>query len=388
MIADNTRQYFCAAIFASLLAMPLLAAENDVDARAPRVTVAVAEINEMVLQTPVTGSLVANEDVFVNTQLNGLMIDEILVEVGDTVRVNEELLLLDDRIQVAQLTQANAELFRAEASKRQANNQVASATANLAQADSVLERAQTLKDSGNISQAKFDLLVATQAAARSRLDSALDGISVATAQIQVAEAQRELAILKLSQTRIRAKVSGVISARSATVGAIAVAGGDPLFVIIRDGLIEVEVEVTETALGDLSIGNEIIFDVAGLGETLGQVRLISPVADPRTRLGKVRASLKPRSGLRAGLFASGWIIIDRYPALTVPVSAVLSDANGEFVQLVVEGKIEQRTVTAGQLWQGRREILTGLSAGEIVLARAGAFFRDGDHVTPVEGDDQ
>ncbi|MEF9605628.1 efflux RND transporter periplasmic adaptor subunit, partial [Paracoccus sp. PXZ] len=78
--------------------------------------------------------------------------------------------------------------------------------------------------------------------------------------------------------------------------------------------------------------------------------------------------------------ASGWIVTDRRQAVTVPASAILADASGERVQVVRDGRIETRKVRGGLLWQGRREILEGIAAGEQVVARAGAFFRSGDQV--------
>ena len=50
------------------------------------------------------------------------------------------------------------------------------------------------------------------------------------------------------------------------------------------------------------------------------------------------------------------------------------------VQVVRDGRVETRAVKTGLIWQGRREILSGLEPGEQVIARAGAFFRDGDRV--------
>lgn len=360
-------------------------ADEVQNVRVPSVTVARVIESEVIVRTPVTGTLVPFESVQVNTELSGLAIRQVLVEVGDFVVAGDTLLVLDERLHEAQLTQANAETFRAKASERQASSQVDTADINLVQASAALNRAKRLKESGNISQASFDQSVATEATARAALVSAQNGFSVATAQIRVAEAQYELAVLNLTRTHIRASSSGLISQRNAFVGAIAAAGGDPLFAITRDGIIEIEVEVIETALGGIKLGDTTDFEVAGVGAVAGTVRLISPTVDPRTRLGTVRVALQPSMNLRAGLFASGWIVLDTRDALTVPVQAVLSDIEGDYVQVVIDEVIAHRAVVAGQLWQGRREIMSGVTLGETVLARAGAFFRDGDHVMPVEG---
>ena len=74
---------------------------------------------------------------------------------------------------------------------------------------------------------------------------------------------------------------------------------------------------------------------------------------------------------------------DQREAITVPAGAVLADGSGERVQVIRDGRVEARPVKAGILWDGQREILDGLQPGEVVMQRAGAFFRDGDPVKPV-----
>lgn len=237
----------CAAITAS--------ADENRNVLVPSVTIARVAENSVIVRTPVTGTLVPFEDIQVNTELNGLAIMQVLAEVGDFVAAGDTLLILDERLHEAQLAQANAETVRANASERQAISQVDTADANLTQAEASLSRATRLKEMGNISQQNFEQAVTTEATARAALVSAQNGVAVAAAQILVAEAQRELAELNLSRTHIRAPASGLVSDRSAFVGAIAAAGGSPLFLITKDGTIEIEVEVIETALGGIKLGD-------------------------------------------------------------------------------------------------------------------------------------
>lgn len=133
-------------------------------------------------------------------------------------------------------------------------------------------------------------------------------------------------------------------------------------------------------------GDPAKLDIAGIGTLDGKVRIISPRVDPLTRLGKVRISLGSASGLRIGLFASGTVVTDTRNSLVLPVGAVLWDPKGPHVQVVRQGVVERRAVTAGLVSQGMREIHSGLEEGDQVLARAGAFFRDGDKVRVQQGD--
>ena len=64
----------------------------------------------------------------------------------------------------------------------------------------------------------------------------------------------------------------------------------------------------------------------------------------------------------------------------VPSTAVQSNTEGDAVTVVKDGVIEKRSIVAGILFDGKREVIKGLTAGETVLVRAGNFFRDGDLV--------
>lgn len=376
------------ACLAVVLAWPLRgpaeqAEETAIQRVIPSVTVAAVEMAEVVARVPVSGTLVARQDVQVFPQVTGYEITEILVEAGDAVEKGQVLARLATDTLTAQLAQAEAEFQRAEASVRQAQSNIDSADATFTRAVTALKRVAQLRNTGNASQAALDEAVAVEAGARAASAAASDGLAVAQAQMAQADAARSIARLNLNRAQISAPVAGLIVTRKAELGALSGGSNEPLFTLIADGEIEMSAEVIETALGNLSPDNPVEINVAGLGAVAGTVRLIPASVDPVTRLGVMRISLDAQPGLRTGLFASGWVITARREALTVPVMAVLSDDQGERVQVVKDGKVQSRPVTAGLIWQGRREIVRGLDEGEQVIARSGAFFRDGDQVQVV-----
>ncbi|WGR62873.1 efflux RND transporter periplasmic adaptor subunit (plasmid) [Paracoccus ferrooxidans] len=346
----------------------------------PVVTLATAQQDWIEARVPVSGSLVARQEVQVHALVSGHEITSIEAEVGDRVEAGQVLARLSEDVLSAQLAQAEAEYQRAEAGVSQAESQIASTQASLTQAVSALERTRSLRQSGNASQAVLDQAVATEASARAAAASASDGLGVARAAVAQADAARRIARLNLDHARITAPVGGLVVARTARLGAIPGGGGEPLFTLIAGGEVELEADVIETALSQLKPGDAAEIEVAGLGHVEGKLRLAPAAVDPVTRLGPARIALDPDPRLRTGLFASGWIITDRRQAVTVPASAVLADASGERVQVVKDGRIETREVRSGLIWQGRREILEGVASGETVVARAGAFFRSGDQV--------
>jgi HlyD family secretion protein len=305
-------------------------------------------------QVPISGTVVARDEILIYPQVSGFTIDALNVDIGDYVAQGDVLAELNKSTLRAQLAQAEAELARATASVSQAQSQINAAQATLTQAQSVLTRAQSLRTSGSGTQADLDQAITSHQTAAANLASANDGLTVAQAQQQQAIAQLDIAQLNLDHATLLAPADGLISARNGRLGAIASSAGDPIFRLIASGTVEVEAEVVETAMSGLAGGNEVLLNVAGIGPRPGKVRLISPIVDPLTRLGMVRITTEENAALRTGLFASGWIIVEKRDSIVVPATAVITDATGSYVLRVVDGIVQRRPVTVGMIWQDHR----------------------------------
>lgn len=353
--------------------------------RVPPVTVAEASIRELLRRVPISGTLVSREEALVYPEIGGLKITQLQAEVGDRVEDGEVVAQLEDRTLRSEVARAEAELARARAAAQQSRTTVASAEARLTQAEQTLERTRQLQERGTSTQAALDEATATALAAQAELESARSGVAVAEAQLQQAETALDVARENLDTAQIRAPVAGLISARSGQLGATASTTGEPIYRIIRNGEVEVEAAVIETDLGLLSEGDPAQVEVAGVGQVDGTVRLISPLVDRTSRLGTVRIAIEQQDGLRPGLYAGGWITTESRRNLAVPATAVISDASGAYVLRVNGDTVQRRAVAPGLVWQDWREILSGLDAGDEVIATAGAFFDDGDVIRPVRG---
>ncbi len=354
------------------------------DAAAPVVTVTEARPAEMVVQIPITGTLVAREEVMVNPRIAGRIIMALHADTGDRVETGALLAELDRDSLEMQLEQAKAEKARAEAAVEQAQSQVALSQASLDEARKTWQRNLKLREHGTVPQSALDQSETAYLTAQASLAAARSGLAVARAQVRQAEVQLRLAELNLSYTRLTAPVGGTIAQRNARIGAVAVAGAQPMFSIIANDEIEVEAEVLETEVNLVQEGDEVRLAIAGVGQVTGSVRLIPPTVDPRTRLARLRIALPSVPGLKTGAFARGHIEAQRFSALAVPVSAILSEGGADYVLVVDDNNtLVRREVRAGVVWNGRRQILSGLAEGELVLLRAGPFFQAGDRVQPV-----
>jgi HlyD family secretion protein len=170
---------------------------------------------------------------------------------------------------------------------------------------------------------------------------------------------------------------------SAVIGSVASARAEPLFRIARQGEMELLAETPVNSPTRLAPNQLAKIEIIGLSELTGKVRLVSSAINPTTQLGQVRLSIGASQKLRAGAFGRAIIEVGRRCGASVPFSAVSYEQEGPVVQVVRSNQIESRRVTVGLIAAGAVEVREGLSEGDVVVAKAGAFVRDGDRVRPV-----
>jgi HlyD family secretion protein len=157
-----------------------------------------------------------------------------------------------------------------------------------------------------------------------------------------------------------------------------------MFVITRDGALELRADISESDVLRLAPGQTALLRAVGMVEPLeGTVRLVEPTIDTMTRLGQARISVADADALRPGMFAEAEIVVDDHEGLAVPITALGSSAEGNTVMRVREGLVERVQVTTGIRDGGMIEITAGLQAGDLVVTKAAAFVRPGDRVNPV-----
>jgi HlyD family secretion protein len=329
-----------------------------------------------------TGTVRPTETVLVQPQVEGQATEELFVDVGDRVEKDQVMARLSDSALQLQRSQLVASLAAADAAVAQARAQIAEAEASQAEAIRARDRARTLKDQGNIAQAALDDVESQAVIAEARVNAANQGLASAEAQIGLIHAQIADVDLSISRTEIRAPVAGLVSERNARIGAIASAGsGTAMFTLIRDGALELYADVVESDLLRLEPGQPAQIRVAGVGAPIaGSVRLVEPSVDAGTRLGRVRIHLDDPAAVREGMFGEAEIIVAERAVRAVPVTAVGSDGS---VLRVDEGVVHRVAVTAGIRDGALVEISEGLGAGDLLVARAGAFVREGDRINPV-----
>src|SRR4051794_5173322 len=182
---------------------------------------------------------------------------------------------------------------------------------------------------------------------------------------------------------IQAPAAGVVTSRSAVVGTLASARAEPLFRIAAKGEMELLAETPVKSLATVAANQTAKIAIVGAGELSGKVRIFSVAINPTTQLGQIRLLIGTDPKLRVGAFGRATIDVGRRCGPAIPLSAVLYGPAGAVVQVVRDNRIETRRVTVGLLSAGQAEIRDGLAEGEMVVARAGAFVREGDRVRSI-----
>ena len=279
-------------------------------------------------------------------------VQQVLVREGDYVSAGQTLAILDDATLRASAEQADAAVSAAE-------NQQIAAKSNADLAASTLARYKQLQEQKSVSPQEMDEVAR-------RADASEAEVAALKAQANAAKAQASGAQAMLRYTRIRAPFAGVITARIVDPGALA-APGVPLLQIDRDGPLQLEATVDESAIAAVHVGMSIPISVDGAsiaGET-GQVEQIVPAADPSSHTFLIKIALAPSKQLRAGMYGTAEFPIGTHQAILVPGSAIVARGSLLCAYVLDSNDIAQlRYVTTGASQGNLVEVLSGISAGE------------------------
>ena len=335
------------------------AAKGDAPKPALSVTAVSPQPAEWAQTLAANGNIVAWQEATIGSEISGQRLTDVLANVGDRVKKGQVLARVDDDTIAAELAQSKAALAETQA-------MAAEATANA-------DRARQMGPLGAFTKQQITQYYTAEKTAASR-------VVAARAKVQADE-------LRLAHTKVLAPDDGVISARTATVGAIAQPGQE-LFRLIRGGRLEWRAEVTAAELGRIFPGLAAHIVPPGAAPNTrieGKVRMVAPTVDPQTRNAIVYVDLPADGPARAGMFARGEFLLGTGSAMTLPQTAVLLRDGFSYVHLIgPDGKVSQVKVSTGRRSGDRIEVTGGLDANARVVASGGAFLADGDSVRVVE----
>lgn len=333
--------------------------ERQTTSAAPEIASNVAVISAQTAAVPdvveAVGTVRAAETSVLAAQMMGNVI-QMRAREGDRVQRGQLLAVLDD-------AQPRATLDQATAAGLASQQEITASDSDFTLAEATFKRYQALYENKSVSPQEFDEIKARYQATQARREMARAGQAQAKAALQQARTA-------LSYTRILAPFDGLVTEKTAEVGALA-SPGMPIFRIEDTRHYRLEATVNESDLRFVRIGQQLSVQIDALGDRdlKGKVVEIVPAADPGSRTFLVKVELPPDPGLRSGLFGRARVPRGERSALLIPRTAVIERGQLQGIYVLDANRIAGlRYITLGKPMAANIEVLAGLQSGETVIA--------------------
>ncbi|QHI72371.1 efflux RND transporter periplasmic adaptor subunit [Aminipila terrae] len=301
-----------------------------------------------------TGTLEARDNIIITSKYGG-KVNNVLVENGQNVHTNQNLILME-------ATQQQNALI-------QAQNALAKANANLNYIQKNYERMKNLYDAEVISQ--------------NDMDNAELSYQVAKADVNSAQAIYSNAQDAVKDTEVSSRIKGTVADCNIKSGQM-VQAGTPLMTVQDLSHIYLVVNVNQDDISKIALGEKVNVSVDAFSAKTfnGTVEIINPVANTASRSFEVKMVVEnTQSLLKPGMFAK--VQIEFAPpkrAITVPQSAVSGKDGLYYVFVANDHKAEKRSVGLGDTMGQEVEVKSGLAESEKLIISNVNKLKDGDTI--------
>jgi RND family efflux transporter MFP subunit len=317
---------------------------------------------QLLLNVPISGTINAVNSAAVKARVAGELLG-LKVREGDRVHAGQVLGQIDPADSDARLRQAR-------------------------------QQAQAAQAQGDIAQRTHDnntALTAQGFISNTALASSKANLAAAQANYAAAQSAADISAKGLSDTMLRAPISGFVSQRLAQPGE-RVALDAKVLTIVDLSQLEMQAELSSADALQVKVGQKAQLRVNGLAQAISaSVARINPSASVGSRAVLVYLSIAPDTVLRDGLFAEGVLAVGTLDTLAIPVSAVRTDKPQPYVQVVRGDHVQHVAVTIGPRSEVGDQTLvsiSGVSQGTTVISGTVGVLREGTLVklaTPTEG---
>jgi RND family efflux transporter MFP subunit len=305
------------------------------------VRVQLAEKKKVQPYLETTGTLNADEEVSVSSEVDGI-VRQLKVEEGSLVNRGSLLVEIND-------VDYTLDLKRSEAASKQTE-------ANLDNAQAEYKRQEALYKEELVTKQQFDDITTKVALAKAALEGAKATLAIS----------RE----KLTRTKVYSPLNGAVKEKKISVGDY-VRNGTPLLQLIRVNPLKLNFTVSEKDAASIKIGQEVAFSVDAYPakQFKGRVNLLYPHVEEKTRTLQAEA-LVPNSDrlLKPGFFVRTLIYTEApREVILAPITALLYD-NSVIRVFVADGnKARERILKIGGKYGEFVEVLEGLKEKEQIV---------------------
>ena len=350
-------------------------------------------VEERILRT---GDIAPHAQVTIYSKVQG-WVEKINVREGDRVKAGDVLATLDAREAEASVAQAQASLEAAAARLKQVKataeeairSKMQQARANLELAEADLKRTRDLFEKNFIARQQLDEARTKYNVAKAGDDLAQNhvrqrtwenDIALAEAQVRQARATIDLNRAQLANLVILSPMNGGITRRHVDPGTM-VKDTSPILTLMDLGEVKMVVNVIEREFIRLQRGQTVQVTVMAFPNRTfqGRIDIITPALEMQSRTAEIQITI-PNPGyiLNPGMFGKVEILLRSDPKATlVPIQALMTGDDRNYVYVLKEGKVHQRPVQKGMTKDTVVEIAKGVSPGEQVVTAGHEFLRDG-----------
>jgi membrane fusion protein (multidrug efflux system) len=300
-----------------------------------------------------TGTVAADQRAEVTADTAGKVIN-VMVERGQRVKLGQAVVSLDVRSAALSQQEAAANLSAAKVQRQNAEDECA--------------RAKSLLDKGAITKSDWDKQnTACQAA---------------LAQVTAAEARVGMMQKSVTDGIVRAPFDGLVGEKDVVPGEW-VTPGKPLFTLVDDNPLRINLSVPEVAVRAVSLGEPVSLQTVAFPDKQYSAKVTRMgVEIGSDRALTVEATLDPGSPLLPGMFAEAHIKIGESPHAVLPADAVVKRGKVWHAFVDAKGELEDHIVQLGEPpGPGQVSILQGVVKGDKVVAKVTDAVVDGLKVT-------
>ncbi|MBI4835278.1 MAG: efflux RND transporter periplasmic adaptor subunit [Planctomycetes bacterium] len=328
---------------------------------------------------PQDGLVRTKEDANISSEVSG-KIEKLLVEEGKPVNAGDIIAEVEKTQLSSRVTQAETELS--------ANEKLIKDLKSIYEKTKTdFERMQSLEKEGAVSQDKLEASEISYKSARKNYETAQlanDGLNA------LLKSAKDL----LDKATIKSPINGVITIVYKKQGETVVPG-TPLVRIVNPKSAYIEIEIADSDIGDVKIGQSVRITADGcpgaefkgvLDQIIAEAELkgeridVSTIGEERIFRGIVKMQEYPEC-LRPGMSLYADIIIEpKENVLVIPREAVLSESGKFYVYVVKDGYAQKRNVEVGIKESEKVEITEGLKDGETVAITELEKLKDGKRV--------